>query len=119
MELELEKIDVYQPPEISLWSEEHDVAIANSTREIQLIPTYLDMSNMENLIHLFSRFLIPVLMPTPLESTFLKRSKAIFQVFDNDTGNRILEDEGDGTFHIPLLERHSTQTLKFECKTFR
>ena len=38
------------------------------------------------------------------------------QVFDNDTGNRILEDEGDGTFHIPLLERHSTQTLKFSVK---
>ncbi|MGY8703406.1 MAG: hypothetical protein ACKVGY_03640, partial [Candidatus Poseidoniales archaeon] len=46
----------------------------------------------------------------------LQRSKAIFQIFDNDTGDRILEDEGDGTFHISLLERHSTHTLRFSVK---
>jgi hypothetical protein len=46
----------------------------------------------------------------------LKRSKAIIQIYDNDTGERILEDDGDGTFHVPSLERHSTQVLRFNVK---
>jgi len=41
----------------------------------------------------------------------LKRSKSIFQLHDNLTGQRILEDEGDGTFHTSLLERHATQVF--------
>ena len=116
LELELEKIDVYQPPEISLWSEEHDVAIANSTRGDSIdpdIPRYVEYGE-------FNPFILEVFNTGFDADSFridiLKRSKAIFQVFDNDTGNRILEDEGDGTFHIPLLERHSTQTLKFSVK---
>ncbi|MBD50494.1 MAG: hypothetical protein CMB08_01045 [Euryarchaeota archaeon] len=116
LELELEKIDVYQPPEISLWSEEHDIAIANSTRGDSIdpnIPRYVEYGE-------FNPFILEVFNTGFDADSFridiLKRSKAIFQVFDNDTGNRILEDEGDGTFHIPLLERHSTQTLKFSVK---
>jgi len=116
LELDLEKIDVYQPPEISLWSEEHDVAIANSTRGDSIdpdIPRYVEYGE-------FNPFILEVFNTGFDADSFridiLKRSKAIFQVFDNDTGNRILEDEGDGTFHISLLERHSTQTLKFSIK---
>jgi uncharacterized membrane protein len=116
LELDLEKIDVYQPPEISLWSEEHDVAIANSTRGDTIdsnIPRYVEYGE-------FNPFILEVFNTGFDADSFridiLKRSKAIFQIFDNDTGNRILEDEGDGTFHVPLLERHSTQTLKFSVK---
>ena len=46
----------------------------------------------------------------------LQRAKSIIQIYDNDTGERILEDEGDGTFHTALLERHSTQVLLFNVK---
>ena len=46
----------------------------------------------------------------------LQRSKAIIHVYDNDTGQRILEDEGDGTFHTVLLDRHDTQTLRLMIK---
>jgi len=116
LELELEKIDVYQPPEISLWSEEHDIAIANSTRGDTIdpnIPRYVEYGE-------FNPFILEVFNTGFDADSFridiLKRSKAIFQVFDNDTGNQIYEDSEDGTFHIPLLERHSTQTLKFSIK---
>ena len=116
LELELEKIDVYQPPEISLWSEEHDIAIANSTRGDTIdpnIPRYVEYGE-------FNPFILEVFNTGFDADSFridiLKRSKAIFQVFDNDTGNQIYEDTEDGTFHIPLLERHSTQTLKFSIK---
>ena len=116
LELDLEKIDVYQPPEISLWSEEHDIAIANSTRGDSIdpdIPRYVEYGE-------FNPFILEVFNTGFDADSFridiLKRSKAIFQIFDNDTGNRILEDDGDGTFHISLLERHSTQTLKFSIK---
>ena len=46
----------------------------------------------------------------------LQRAKSIIQVYDNETGQRILEDEGDGTFHTAILERHSTQVLLFNVK---
>ena len=46
----------------------------------------------------------------------LQRAKAIIQVYDNDTGERILEDDGDGTFHTVLLDRHETQTLRILVK---
>ena len=46
----------------------------------------------------------------------LQRAKAIIQVYDNDTGERILEDDGDGTFHTVLLDRHETQTLRIFVK---
>ncbi len=116
LDLDLEKIDVYQPPEISLWSEKHDVAIANSTRGDSIdpnVPRYVEYGE-------FNPFLLEIFNTGFDADSFridiLKRSKAIFQLFDNDSGERILEDEGDGTFHISLLERHSTQTLKFSIK---
>ena len=46
----------------------------------------------------------------------LQRAKAIIQVYDNDTGERIREDDGDGTFHTALLDRHETQTLRILVK---
>jgi uncharacterized membrane protein len=116
LDLDLEKIDVYQPPEISLWSEEHDTAIANSTRGDAIdseIPRYVEYGE-------FNPFLLEIFNTGFDADSFridiLQRSKAIFQIFDNDTGDRILEDEGDGTFHISLLERHSTHTLRFSVK---
>ena len=45
LQLDLEKIDVYQPPEVSIWNEEHDVQIANSTRPDdfdQTVPRYVE-----------------------------------------------------------------------------
>jgi len=116
LNLELEKIGVYQPPDISLWSEEHDITIANSTRGDAIdstIPRYVEYGE-------FNPFLLEVFNTGFDADSFridiLRRSKAIFQLFDNDTGVRILEDEGDGTYHIPLMERHSTKTLRFSVK---
>ena len=42
----------------------------------------------------------------------LERSKVIIQVYDNETGQRILEDDDDGTFHTNSLDRHNTQTIR-------
>ena len=46
----------------------------------------------------------------------LERSKAIIQVYDNETGQRILEDDDDGTFHTNSLDRHNTQTIRLSIK---
>ena len=116
LQLDLEKIDVYQPPEVSIWNEEHDVQIANSTRPDdfdQTVPRYTEYDE-------FTPFLLEIFNTGFDADTFrvdvLKRAKSIIQIYDNDTGERILEDEGDGTFHTALLERHSTQVLLFNVK---
>ena len=116
LQLELEKIDVYQPPEVSVWNEEHDVQIANSTRPDdfdQTVPRYVEYEE-------FTPFLLEIFNTGFDADTFrvdvLQRAKSIIQIYDNDTGERILEDEGDGTFHTALLERHSTQVLLFNVK---
>ena len=116
LQLDLEKIDVYQPPEVSIWNEEHDVQIANSTRPDdfdQTVPRYAEYDE-------FTPFLLEIFNTGFDADTFrvdvLQRAKSIIQIYDNDTGERILEDEGDGTFHTALLERHSTQVLLFNVK---
>ena len=32
LQLDLKKMDVFQPPQVSIWSEDHEVAVANSSR---------------------------------------------------------------------------------------
>ena len=109
--LTVEKIDVYQPPVVSIWSDDHKVPIANSSRGDALdstIPRFAEYGE-------FNPFILEI-FNTGFDSDYfridiLKRSKSIFQLFDNNTGQRILEDEGDGTFHTPLMERHNTLVL--------
>jgi hypothetical protein len=107
----VEKIDVYQPPVVSIWSEDHKMPIANSSRGDALdstIPRFAEYGE-------FNPFILEIFNTGFDADTFridiLKRSKSIFQLHDNLTGQRILQDEGDGTFHTPLLERHSTKVL--------
>ena len=114
--LDLEKLEVYQPPDISVWNEDHDIPIANSSRPGDIdptIPRYVEDNQ-------FTTFLLEIFNTGFDTDNFrvdiLKRSKSIIQIYDNDTGERILEDDGDGTFHIPPLERHSTQILRFNVK---
>ena len=109
--LVVEKIDVYQPPVVSIWSEDHKMPIANSSRGDALdstIPRFAEYGE-------FNPFILEIFNTGFDADTFridiLKRSKSIFQLHDNLTGQRILQDEGDGTFHTPLLERHSTKIL--------
>ena len=109
--LNVEKIDVYQPPVVSIWDEEHKIPIANSSRGDALdstIPRFAEYGD-------FSPFILEIFNTGFDADSFrvdiLKRSKAIFQLHDNRTGERILEDEGDGTFHTSLLERHNTLVL--------
>lgn len=114
--LDLQKLEVFQPPDVSIWNEDHDIPIANSTRPGDLdatIPRYVEDNQ-------FNTFLLEIFNTGFDTDTFrldiLKRAKAIIQIYDNDTGERILEDDGDGTFHIPSLERHSTQILRLNVK---
>jgi len=114
--LDLEKLEVYQPPDVSIWNEDHDIPIANSSRVGDIdptIPRYVEDNQ-------FNTFLLEIFNTGFDTDNFrvdiLKRSKSIIQIYDNDTGERILEDEGDGTFHIPPLERHSTQVLRLNVK---
>ena len=116
LSLDLEKLEVYQPPDISVWNEDHDIPIANSSRPGDIdptIPRYVEENQ-------FTTFLLEIFNTGFDTDNFrvdiLKRSKSIIQIVNNDTGQRILEDDGDGTFHIPPLERHSTQILRFNVK---
>jgi len=116
LQLDLDKIDVFQPPEVSVWNEDHDLQMANSTRPDdfdQSAPRYVEYGE-------FTPFLLEIFNTGFDADTFrvdvLQRAKSIIQIYDNDTGQRILEDEGDGTFHTAILERHSTQVLLFNVK---
>ena len=101
--LNVEKIDVYQPPVVSIWSEDHKIPIANSSRGDALdstIPRFAEYGE-------FNPFILEIFNSGFDADTFridiLKRSKSIFQLHDNQTGQRILQDEGDGTFTPPFL----------------
>tara|TARA_B100000214_G_scaffold374705_1_gene358282 strand:+ start:1204 stop:4140 length:2937 start_codon:yes stop_codon:yes gene_type:complete len=114
--LDLEKLEVYQPPDVSIWNEDHDIPIANSSRPGDIdptIPRYVEDNQ-------FNTFLLEIFNTgfdtDDFRVDILQRAKSIIQIYDNDTGERILEDDGDGTFHIPPLERHSTQILRFNIK---
>jgi len=109
--LDVEKIDVYQPPVVSIWSDDHLTPIANSSRGDAIdssIPRFVEHEN-------FNPFIIEV-FNTGFDADWFRiditqRSKALFQLHDNTTGNRINENELDGTFHTATLERHATHEL--------
>ncbi|MDC0852167.1 hypothetical protein OAQ40_03815 [Euryarchaeota archaeon] len=112
----LEKIDVFQPPAVSVWDEDHGLPIANSSRPDDIdntIPRYVEYGE-------FTPFLLEIFNSGFDADMFridiLQRSKSIIQVYDNNTGERILEDVGDGTFHSSFLERHATQVLLLNIK---
>ena len=114
--LDVEKLETYQPPMVSVWSEDHNSPYANSSRPDDIdssIPRYVEYNQ-------FNTFLLEIFNTGFDTDTFrvdvLQRSKSIVQIYDNYTGDRIYEDEGDGTFHIPSLERHSTQVLLLKIK---
>ena len=101
---------------VSVWSEDHNSPYANSSRPDDIdssIPRYVEYNQ-------FNTFLLEIFNTGFDTDTFrvdvLQRSKSIVQIYDNYTGDRIYEDEGDGTFHIPSLERHSTQVLLLKIK---
>ena len=109
--LDVEKIDVYQPPVVSIWTDDHMVPIANSSRGDAIdssIPRFVEHES-------FNPFILEV-FNTGFDADWFRidvtqRSKALFQLHDNQTGSRILENEQDGTFHTATLERHGTHEL--------
>jgi|TARA_B100001094_G_scaffold131923_1_gene127705 uncharacterized membrane protein len=116
LQIDLKKMDVFQPPQVSIWSEDHEVAVANSSRPDDFdtsANSYVDYDQ-------FTPFLMEIFNTgfdaDEFKIDVLQRAKAIIQVYDNDTGERILEDDGDGTFHTSLLDRHQTQTLRILVK---
>ena len=116
LQIDLEKMDVFQPPQVSIWSEDHEIAVANSSRPDDFdasANSYVDYNQ-------FTPFLMEIFNTgfdaDEFKIDVLQRAKAIIQVYDNDTGERILEDDGDGTYHTSLLDRHQTQTLRILVK---
>ena len=115
LELEIEKLQVYQPPLVSVWDEEKEDLIANSSipQIDPNVPRYVENGE-------FNPFLMEVFNSGFTSDSFridvLERSKAIIQVYDNETGQRILEDDDDGTFHSNSLDRHNTQTIRLSIK---
>ena len=116
LQIDLEKMDVFQPPQVSIWSEDHEIAVANSSRPDDFdasANSYVDYNQ-------FTPFLMEIFNTgfdaDEFKIDVLQRAKAIIQVYDNDTGDRILEDDGDGTYHTALLDRHQTQTLRILVK---
>ena len=114
--LDLEKSDVYAPPMVSMWDNNRTEQYDNSSRPDSFdttIPRFAEDG-------VFSIFIMEIwnngFDTDEFRVDVLERSKSIIQVFDNDTGTRILEDEGDGTFHTALLGRHSTQVLQIRVK---
>ena len=111
LELEIEKLQVYQPPVVSVWDEEKEDLIANSSipQIDPNVPRYVENGE-------FNSFLMDVFNSGFTSDSFridvLERSKAIIQVYDNETGQRILEDDDDGTFHTNSMDRHNTQTIR-------
>ena len=115
LELEIEKLQVYQPPLVSIWDDEKEDLIANSSipQIDPNVPRYVENGE-------FNPFLMEVFNSGFTSDSFridvLERSKAIIQVYDNETGQRILEDDDDGTFHTNSLDRHNTQTIRLSIK---
>ena len=115
LELDLEKLQVYQPPVVAVWDEEMETLIANSSisQIDSTVPRYVEDGE-------FNPFIMEVFNTGFTSDSFridvLERSKAIIQVYDNDTGQRILEDDDDGTFHTDALDRHNTQTVRLAIK---
>jgi len=116
----VEKTEVYQPPVVSIWSEDHKIPIANSSRPGSIDSTIPRFVNHDE----FSPFILEIFNSGFDADSFridvLKRSKSLFRFFDNTTNEQILEDPGDGTFHYPPegvnLPRFQTAELRLEIK---
>ena len=116
----IEKTEVYQPPVVSIWSEDHKIPIANSSRPGSIDSTIPRFVNHDE----FSPFILEIFNSGFDADSFridvLKRSKSLFRFFDNTTNEQILEDPGDGTFHYPPegvnLPRFQTAELRLEIK---
>lgn len=122
----IEKTEVYQPPLVSIWSEDHKVPIANSSRPGSIDSTIPSFVNHDE----FNPFILEIFNSGFDSDSFridvLKRSKSLFRIFDNNTNEQITEDPGDGTFHYPPdpngeesgveLPRFDTAELRIEIK---
>ena len=116
LQLDLEKLDTYAPPMVSLWPEAHDNQYANSTGALNIdenIHRYVEDG-------VFTTFYLEIFntgFDTDQFRIDVKQdSNANLRFWDNDTGQRIDEDEGDGTFHTSSLDRHTTQTIRLQVK---
>jgi hypothetical protein len=116
LQLDLEKLDTYAPPMVSVWPEAHDNQYANSTGALQIdesIPRYVEDG-------VFTTFYMEIFntgFDTDQFRIDIKQdSNANLQFWDNDTNQRIEEDEGDGTFHTADMDRHTTQTIRLRIK---
>ena len=116
LQLDLEKLDTYAPPMVSLWPEAHDNQYANSTGALDIdenIHRYVEDG-------VFTTFYLEIFntgFDTDQFRIDVKQdSNANMRFWDNDTGQRIEEDEGDGTFHTSSLDRHTTQTIRLQVK---
>ena len=116
LQLDLEKLDTYAPPMVSLWPEAHDNQYANSTGALNIdenIHRYVEDG-------VFTTFYLEIFntgFDTDQFRIDVKQdSNANMRFWDNDTGQRIDEDEGDGTFHTSSLDRHTTQTIRLQVK---
>ncbi len=116
LQLDLEKLDTYAPPMASLWPEAHDVQYANSTGALDIdegIHRYVEDG-------VYTTFYLEIFntgFDTDQFRIDIKQdSNANLRFWDNDTGQRIEEDEGDGTFHTSSLDRHTTQTIRLQVK---
>jgi hypothetical protein len=116
LQLDLEKLDTYSPPMVSLWPEEHDNQYANSTGALNIdqnIHRYVEDG-------VFTTFYLEIFntgFDTDQFRIDVKQdSNANLRFWDNDTGQRIEEDEGDGTYHTSGLDRHTTQTIRLQIK---
>ena len=100
---------------MSVWDEEKQTLIANSSipQIDPSVPRYVEDGE-------FNSFLMEIFNSGFTSDSFridvLERSKSIIQIFDNQTGQRILEDDDDGTFHTNSLDRHNTQTIRLSIK---
>ncbi len=116
LQLDIEKLDTFAPPMVSIWPEAHDNQYANSTGALDIdenIPRYVEDG-------VFTTFYLEIFntgFDTDQFRIDVKQdSNANLQFYDNDSGQRIEEDEGDGTFHTADLDRHTTQTIRLRVK---
>ncbi len=115
LQLDLEKLDTFAPPMVSIWNEEHTEYFANSSLNNidETIPRYVEDD-------VFTTFYLEIFNTgfdtDQFRIDILQDSKSNVQFYDNDTGVRIDEDEGDGTYHTSNLDRHTTQVIRMRVK---
>jgi archaellin len=115
LQLDIEKLDTFAPAMVSIWNEDHTEYFANSTLNNidETIPRYAEDG-------VFTTFYLEIFNTgfdtDQFRIDILQDSKANVQFYDNDTGVRIDEDEGDGTYHTSNLDRHTTQVIRMRVK---